>query len=233
MTMFWQDEKRAADYAVPDDVVDVVFSIDCRELPVDHAHSLATAVRRAAPWISEDAEIGVHTVHVAGSQNGWERPAHGTETRLLLSKRTKLTIRAPKRAVERLRQDLCGASLDVGGCPLRIRDAHTRLLSKQGTLQARYVVAESVDETEDAFLRRMAAELAGIGIRVRRALCGRTNLVATPAGPIATRSLMVADLAPDESVLLQRRGLGPLRHMGCGIFIPHKGIDSVRGAEDD
>jgi hypothetical protein len=44
---------------------------------------------------------------------------------------------------------------------------------------------------------------------------------------------MVADLAPDESVLLQRRGLGPLRHMGCGIFIPHKGIDSVRGAEDD
>ena len=231
--MFWQDEKRPADYAVPDDVVDVVFSVDCRELPVDHAHSLSTAIRRAAPWISEEAEIGVHTVHVAGSQNGWERPAHGTETRLLLSKRTKLTIRAPKHAVDRLSHDLCGAALDVDGCPLKIREARTRLLSKQGTLQARYVVAESVDESDEAFLSRMARELGALGIRVRRALCGRTNLLMTPAGPIATRSLMLADLSPDESVLLQRRGLGPLRQMGCGIFIPHKGIDSVRGAEDD
>jgi len=231
--MFWQDEKRPADFAVPDDVVDVVFSVDCRELPVDHAHSLSTAIRRAAPWISEEAEIGVHTVHVAGSQNGWERPAHGTETRLLLSKRTKLTIRAPKHAVDRLSHDLCGAALDVDGCPLKIREAHTRLLSKQGTLQARYVVAESVDESDEAFLSRMARELGALGIRVRRALCGRTNLLMTPAGPIATRSLMLADLSPDESVLLQRRGLGPLRQMGCGIFIPHKGIDSVRGAEDD
>ena len=231
--MFWQDEKRPADFAVPDDVVDVVFSVDCRELPVDHAHSLSTAIRRAAPWISEQAEIGVHTVHVAGSQNGWERPAHGTETRLLLSKRTKLTIRAPKHAVDRLSHDLCGAALDVDGCPLKIREARTRLLSKQGTLQARYVVAESVDESDEAFLSRMARELGALGIRVRRALCGRTNLLMTPAGPIATRSLMLADLSPDESVLLQRRGLGPLRQMGCGIFIPHKGIDSVRGAEDD
>lgn len=231
--MFWQDEKRKADFAVPDDVVDVVFNIDCRELPVDHAHSLSTAIRRAAPWISEDAEIGVHSVHVAGSQNGWERPAHGTGTRLLLSKRTKLTIRAPKHAVERLEHDLGGAVLDVDGCRLAVRDAHTRLLSKQGTLQARYVVAESVDESDEAFLGRMARELSTLGIRVRRALCGRTNLLTTPAGPIATRSLMLADLTPDESVLLQRRGLGPLRQMGCGIFIPHKGIDSVRGAEDD
>lgn len=231
--MYWQEQQRPADFQVPDDVVDVVFAIDCRELPVDHAHSLSTAIRRAAPWISEEAEIGVHTVHVAGSQNGWERPAHGTGTRLLLSKRTKLTIRAPKHAVDRLSHDLCGAALDVDGCPLKIREAHTRLLSKQGTLQARYVVAESVDESDEAFLSRMARELAALGIRVRRALCGRTNLLMTPAGPIATRSLMLADLAPDESVLLQRRGLGPLRQMGCGIFIPHKGIDSVRGAEDD
>ena len=231
--MFWKDEKRPADFAVPDDVVDVVFTIDCRELPVDHAHSLSTAIRRAAPWISEDAQIGIHTVHVAGSQNGWERPEHGTATRLLLSRRTKLTIRAPKQAVERLQQDLCSAVLDVDGCLLTVGEAHTRLLSKQGTLQARYVVAESVDETDEAFLGRMAHELSELGIRVRRALCGRTNLLMTPAGPIATRSLMLADLTPEESVRLQRHGLGPLRQMGCGIFIPHKGIDSVRGAGDD
>jgi hypothetical protein len=44
---------------------------------------------------------------------------------------------------------------------------------------------------------------------------------------------MLADLTAEESVRLQEQGLGPLRQMGCGIFIPHKGIDAVKKAEDD
>jgi hypothetical protein len=38
---------------------------------------------------------------------------------------------------------------------------------------------------------------------------------------------MLADLSTDESIRLQQQGLGPRRLMGCGIFIPHKGIDAV------
>jgi CRISPR/Cas system CSM-associated protein Csm4 (group 5 of RAMP superfamily) len=38
---------------------------------------------------------------------------------------------------------------------------------------------------------------------------------------------MLADLKPEESLRLQQQGLGPHRLMGCGIFIPHKGIDAV------
>jgi hypothetical protein len=44
---------------------------------------------------------------------------------------------------------------------------------------------------------------------------------------------MLADLSAEESVRIQQEGIGPLRHMGCGIFIPHKGIDAVGKAEDD
>jgi hypothetical protein len=33
-------------------------------------------------------------------------------------------------------------------------------------------------------------------------------------------------------VELQRRGLGPWRHMGCGLFIPHKDIAAVKPAAD-
>jgi CRISPR/Cas system CSM-associated protein Csm4 (group 5 of RAMP superfamily) len=39
---------------------------------------------------------------------------------------------------------------------------------------------------------------------------------------------MLASLTPDESLRLQQHGLGPHRTMGCGIFIPHKGIDAVK-----
>jgi len=50
----------------------------------------------------------------------------------------------------------------------------------------------------------------------------------TPEGRIDTRSVMVADLQPESAVLLEQKGLGPGRKMGCGLFIPHKGIKAVK-----
>ena len=42
--MFWQEEK-APVAKIPDNVVDLLFSIECRTLPVDHAQPLADALR--------------------------------------------------------------------------------------------------------------------------------------------------------------------------------------------
>jgi len=70
-----------------------------------------------------------------------------------------------------------------------------------------------------------------MNIRVRKAVCGRTNRLATPEGLISTRSLMLAGLTQDESIRLQQRGLGHHPLLGCGIFIPHKGIDSVKSSQ--
>ena len=55
----------------------------------------------------------------------------------------------------------------------------------------------------------------------------------TPEVSLLTRSLMLADLTLEESLRLQQQGLGTHRHMGCGIFIPHKGIDAVKKLDDD
>ena len=38
---------------------------------------------------------------------------------------------------------------------------------------------------------------------------------------------MLADLSADESLRLQQFGLGPYRYIGCGLFIPYKGIKAV------
>ena len=57
--------------------------------------------------------------------------------------------------------------------------------------------------------------------------CGKMTLLTTPSGMLRTRSLMLSDLSTGESVRLQQQGLGPHGKMGCGIFIPHKGIESV------
>jgi len=32
---------------------------------------------------------------------------------------------------------------------------------------------------------------------------------------------------------VQQTGIGEHMHLGCGIFIPHKGIEAVKKSEDD
>ena len=224
--MYWTQDETPADLRVPDDVVDVLFALECRQIPVDHAFALSEALCAAIPWLADDPEVGIHDVHVAGSQNGWERPVHGTDSFIQPSRRTKLAIRSPRARVDRLLAELTGAKLRVAGCPLTIGSGKVRLLSKETTLFARHVVG-AANEDEESFLARCAQDMARMDIRMRKALCGKAAGLATPAGPIQARSLMVASLTVAESIRLQQRGLGPKRLLGCGIFIPHKGIDPV------
>ncbi len=232
--MFWNDEENPDRIQVPDDILDLLFGIQCKRIPVDHAHALATALREAVPWVAQERGVAVHAIHVAGSQNGWERPEHGTDSYLLVSRRTKLTLRAPRHRVEELLQDLPGTRLDVGGESLVVGEGKAKPLSKETTLFARYVALDLAESAHDegAFLDAAARSLTDMGIRIRKALCGKTNLLATPNGAILTRSLMLAGLTPDESIRLQQQGLGRHPLMGCGIFIPHKGIDSLNPGEN-
>jgi len=232
--MFWQEDDRPKSFEVPDDIVDLVFDIQCRELPVDHAHELSVALEALLPQLQQDSRLGVHTVHLAGSQNGWERPDPKLGQKLILSRRTKLTLRVPGEKSQQVRDALHGADLDIGGCSLKIGKSRQKKLSSQGTIFSRSVVLEPGEENdENAFLQRIVSHLAAQGIRVKKALCGMTTEVAGADGPIQTRSIMIANLRAEESVRLQQQGVGPMRHMGCGIFIPHKGIEAVKKDEDD
>ncbi len=225
--MFWQADEPGTESCIADDVVDLVFVIDCRELPVDHAYDLSRALLQVVPWIGEDERIGIQSVHLAGSQNGWQRPDSDSGQHLLLSRRTKLTLRAPSERVESLQQALYGAKLNIGGCPMTLGKSKVRPLSGETTLIARQVVSTSDDE--ERFLEWAAVEVQAMGIRIKKALCGKSLCLATADDPIHTRSLMLADLTPAESLTLLQQGLGPHRRLGCGLFIPHKGISTIGG----
>lgn len=227
--MFWQQSTQTQRYVVPDDVVDVAFAITCRALPVDHAWALSEAVTQVLPWLLEDSRAGIHTIHVADSGNGWMRP-QGPDDLLYPSRRTKLVLRVARERIEDSRS-LSGRTLDVAGHELRVGGAAVRPLSDATTLFARYVVAED-DDSESAFLTAMHAELQRLGIEPKKMLCGIERALHTPQRRIRTRSLMLADLGVQESVRLQQEGLGPLRHRGCGLFIPHKGIREIQEAFD-
>ena len=223
--MFWQEEDNDADrFVVPEDVVDISFSITCKSLPVDHAYALSEAVKKALPWFSEEEQAGLHLIHVAESGNGWERP-QGEEELLYLSRRTKLTLRVPQHRVEDATA-LSGQKLDVAGNDLEVGKSNIRLLSTSTTLYARYVAVSDEQQSEDEFVAGLVDELKLAGLRFKKVLCGKEGSFKTPQGPMLTRSLMVADLPLEDAVRLQEIGVGPHENkkIGCGLFIPHKAV---------
>ena len=227
--MYWQETKDNARYTVPDDIVDVVYSIDCRALPVDHAYALSQAIQRALPWFAQEDSAGLHTIHVAESGNGWMRPDRA-DALLYLSRRTKLTLRLPKHRIEDAGK-LTGQTLDIDGKPLRVEKSIVRPLRTLTTLFSRYIVTrEGMDEA--VFLQDAMALFHKMGVYPNKMLCGMEHVIATPDRPIRARSLMLADLAVEESVKLQQQGLGTDRKLGCGLFIPHKDIREVKPVLD-
>lgn len=227
--MFWQEAKENERYTVPDDIVDVVFSIQCRCLPVDHSYSLSQAISAALPWFADEEHAGLHTIHGAESGNGWIRP-DDPNALLQLSRRTKLMLRLPKQRIADAGK-LTGQTLDIGGNAMQVEKAVVKPLSAITTLFSRYIAAsEGMDEM--AFMREAQSLLADMGIRPKKMLCGMERVIATPERKIHTRSLMLADLAVEESVRLQQRGLGSGRTLGCGLFLPHKDINEVRPVLD-
>lgn len=229
--MFWQeDEDKTLPWQAPDDVLDVSFAIQCKKLPLDHAWALSQAIHAALPWFADEPLAGVHTIHVAESGNGWERPDDPANQFLLPSRRTRLSLRIPKHRLADARQ-LSGKTLDIAGFSLHIGDAKEKSLLNAAVIFARYVLSDT-DETEPVFLKRMADEIRRIAdFKVKKMLCGKSYTLHTPAGDLHTRHLMIADLDNDPSVKLQQVGLGGGRKFGCGLFMPHKSIKTLKPTE--
>jgi CRISPR-associated protein Cas6 len=223
--MYWEEAQEEQQQPVSDLVVDVSFRIRCRALPVDHAGALADALLEQLPWLAEHPGAGIHSIHVADSGNGWMRPEDPDDL-IYPSRRTRLTLRVPREHLDDA-LGLTGAALDVDGNGLEVGEASVKPLTTITTLFARYVVADD-DGDEERFLESMAAQLRDMGVRPRKLMCGISKTIRAGDDRIRTRSLMVAELSVEESVRLQEQGLGPHRHLGCGLFIPHKDIKRVR-----
>jgi len=222
--MFWnQEEETQATYQVPDDVFDLVFRLRGTSLDIDHAFALSTALQA---HLSDDlcARIGVHGVRMAGSGNGWNRPEQ-SDAALPLSRRARLAIRVHRDDSEEVGQ-IMDRTLQIGHQEVTLGSSVMRKLSTIGTLYARAICCDR-EQSETDFLTEMAALLKQMNIKVSKMICGRCGEIRTADETIFTRALMVAELEAEESVALQQQGLGQGRMLGCGLFVPHKGIDPV------
>ena len=196
-----------------DGTMDVVFPMDARTLPRDHAQALQQALCAQWPWLAAEPLAGIHPIKVV----------HGLGESALLSQRVRLVLRvgAP-RAAELLAFQ--GIALQVAGETLRLGAPHLRELPPHATLYAYRVAADSADEL--AFMAAVDRELGELGIG-GVPVCGLHHRMQVSGRPVDTFSLMLHQLAPQQSLLLQRCGVGPQRLLGCGLFVPHKSAAAV------
>lgn len=229
--MYWHEDKPKKEVGVSREILDVVFSIRCRCLALDHAYDLSQALMQALPWLNNEELVGIHLIHGAESGNGWVRPDDVTNELLHLSRRTRMTLRIPERRLPDI-AELTGKTLNIGGYSLEVRDFNVHELSILPTMFARYVESDP-DIDEDDFMQQAAAEIQAMGVQVKKMMCGKTHSFRSPERDIFTRSLMLADLTPDEAILLQQKGLGAGRKMGYGLFIAHRGIKAVKDMDEE
>ncbi|HHJ36519.1 MAG TPA: type I-MYXAN CRISPR-associated protein Cas6/Cmx6 [Gammaproteobacteria bacterium] len=226
--MYWQEDDKKDDVGTSEKVIDLHYRIDCKQIPSRHAWALSQALYQALPWIKDEAEVGIHQIHGAASGNGWERPPDGEL--IHLSKRTRMHLRVPMHRVDDA-HELVGETLDIAGYPVVIGKMVSKKIDPFSTLFSRYIVV-SPGMSEDDFLHWVVGELEARNIQARKLLCGIGHEIEADGRMLETRSLMIADLDKATSVVLQEEGIGPHRHLGCGIFIAHKGIKAVGETED-
>jgi CRISPR-associated protein Cas6 len=194
-------------------MVDMVFPLAGHSLPRDHAQVLRQSLQHALPWLSGEAQAGIHAVKLVP----------GGESLSLLSQRTRLLLRLP---IERVNdaQALAGRTITVGACTMRLGIPHLRELLPHTTLYAPAVAAPGADEA--VFMQAVAGELETLAVRTQT-VCGKRQSRHLQGQTVTTFSLMLHALSQPDSLRLQERGLGPHRLLGCGIFVPHRSAAAV------
>ena len=209
-------------------MIDVAFHINCKTLPYDHAYELSKEIINRLPWMKDAKLSGIQTLHGPDSGNGWVRSEN---EEIFLSKRTRLILRVPRSDVIKTKS-LEGKIIKVLGSEIKIGKSTTKSFLVVRDLICRFVLCDD-SQDEEGFLSDVRNELKNHNVLIKKAICGKTKNLTIDGNKKFTRSLMIADLSKEHSILLQDLGVGDGRLFGCGIFLPHKSIDAVANFKEE
>lgn len=196
-----------------EDIVDLVFGLRGTTIAADYADLLWEALAAAQPWLAEEHALGVHPLGRIGVGDGL----------LFVSHHSRLVLRLPQGRVAQA-SGLAGSTFDLGGT-VTLGAAKVKPIKAERVLYSSRVLAGTEDEAEFlAACRRLLGELKiasaelVVGKSARARLAGRDE---------PGYSLMVHGVGAEDSLRLQRAGLGAHRRRGCGIFVPHRSVAPV------
>ncbi len=119
---------------------------------------------------------------------------------------------------------LSGQKLDLAGRTLRLGVPQVFPLVPAERLRSRLVTIKGFldEETFTLAIRRQLEQLVSSPISFTQVRKRRT--IRIKEKEIVGYELIIGQLTPEESLEIQFHGLGGRRHLGCGIFVPYKGL---------
>lgn len=195
-------------------ITEVHFELQGSLLPRDHGYPLFLELSRLLPWLADETLAAVH--HINGAETG-------KDDLLILNRRAKLVIRIPLHREADL-AILSSETIAIGDYKLTIGKGKTKPLTRHSPLYAHCVTTGSMDE--EGFASDIIRILDELKITCRF-ICGRRQSITTADGLAYGYSLLLHELPVEQSILVQQRGMGGNRKIGCGIFIPHKSTNAL------
>ncbi|WP_224365814.1 type I-MYXAN CRISPR-associated protein Cas6/Cmx6 [Hyalangium versicolor] len=190
-------------------VVDLLFPARSGVIPIDHGYLLFSALAARIHTLHERQDIGIFNLR-----------GENTVGESLYLGRGTMRLRCPAEAIP-LFLGLVGSPLDLAGRHVTLGPPTIRALEPVARLSARIVTFKhSVEEgTFRATAQRFIEELTGTSCSLQVV---RRRIVTIAGTKVVGFGLELEDLKPESSMVLQEKGLGGRRHMGCGLFLPKR-----------
>lgn len=187
--------------------VELKFPFTGATLPSDQGYALYGAISRFVPEAHEADWLAIETIPGIARGDGMTQ----------LDTEASLKIRLPQDRIP-LMLKLAGKRLDLNGHAIRLGAPQIFLLKPSPQLYARIVTIKGFTEPEP-FLDAVCRKLDELGVTGEPTV-GPRRVVKVGNHTVVGFALAVHDLTDEGSIILQERGIGGRRRMGCGFFSP-------------
>jgi len=201
--------------------IDLVFPLTGQTLPLDNGYIVYSALSRICPAIHQLENISIHPIA------GIPEPSK----QLRLTQRSNLQIRLPVDLIPCIYESLAGQTFSIGQNQFQLGIPEYNPLHPFPDLYSRLVIIKRFQEPQ-RFLEAAKRQLERLGIQGTIALTTRTNgqpqcrqlTLENKTGNFAVRGfgIQVTDLSTEDSITLQKYGMGGKKKMMCGVFVPSR-----------
>jgi CRISPR-associated protein Cas6 len=192
------------------------FSVKGKSLPIDHSYGLFSALAHWEQQLHHLESLSITAITGIPTEQGM----------MQLTDRSRLLIRLPVDKVP-LVYPLAGKSLTIGKHKIRFGIPQMDFLQPAQRLRSHLVIITGYQEPE-SFIAAAQRQLE------QRCIQGNLRILTKADGTPKRKTIKVKQstkvgfgldvtrLSDEDSLTLQRQGIGGKHKMGCGVFVPVK-----------
>ena len=194
--------------------IELAFPVMGQSLPIDHGYQLYSALSHLQASLHDWSDMSIKTI--SGKLDRDRR------NELNLTDRSKLLIRLPSEKVPFV-YSFSGKSLTISKHKIRLGIPEMNFLQPKSRLRSHIVVIRGYEEP-NGFLKAAKRQIEKLNIQTDLKLIYKKDGTPKPK-TIRVKQTLVGfgieanSLNETDSIILQEKGLGGKRKMGCGVFI--------------